>query len=572
MNAAARQVLSVNDRQAALAARFPQWVARTLDGMLDAAAAEFPDRPYVITDHQTWTYREVQDWSCRLAAGLTAFGIKRGDHVALVLANYPEFVALKFAIARVGAVAVPINMLNRRDELGYVLAQSDAVMLVTMDAFRGLDYLTMLDELANGWEKSGGGTNLPRLRDVVVFATGAMPSRTAATPFDALKGGAAGFESGAAPDPGAVADIVYTSGTTGPPKGVMLSHDQVLRTAYASAYARAFEDGRRIVFALPMYHVYGYGEGLLPVLFVGGAIVPQLKFAGPAMLKAIALHRATDALLVPTMTLAVIEAAQAGEYDLSSLASVISSGARAPERVWREITSVLGVSEITTGYGMTEVTASATVTRPDGPFEKLMATNGRMRDAGVAGDPAIGGRLVDYRVVDPASGAVLPPGEVGELRAKGPGVTRGYYNKPDETAAAFDSDGWLHTGDLGQIDRDGYLQLVGRLKESYRCGGEQVLPTEVEDLLTSHPSVAQAHVVPVPDLRMGEIGVAFVVLGQGIKVSADELLALVSSRLARFKVPKHLFLVDAATIPTTASGRARKFLLAEQAISMIEAL
>ena len=152
-----------------------------------------------------------------------------------------------------------------------------------------------------------------------------------------------------------------------------------------------------------------------------------------------------------------------------------------------------------------------------------------------------------------------------------PGVTRGYYNKPVESAAAFDSEGWLHTGDLGQIDRDGYLQLVGRLKESYRCGGEQVLPTEVEEL-TSHPSVAQAHVVPVPDLRMGEIGVAFVVLGQGIKVSADELLALVSSRLARFKVPKHLFLVDAATIPTTASGRARKFLLAEQAISMIEAL
>ncbi len=540
--------------------------------MLDLAADEFPDRPYVITDRQTWTYREVQDWSRRLAAGLTASGIERGENIALVMANYPEFVALKFAIARVGAVAVPINMLNRRDELGYVLAQSDAAMLVTMDRFRDLDYLAMLDELAPGWERGGGGTNLPRLRDVVVFATGAAPARAAARRFDALSGVAAEFEPCAVTSPDAVADIIYTSGTTGAPKGVMLSHDQVLRTAYASAYARAFEDGRRIVFALPMYHVYGYGEGLLPVLFVGGAIIPQLKFDAVATLEAIAVHRATDALLVPTMTLAVLEAAQAGDYDLSSLACVISSGTRTPERVWREIESVLGVSEITTGYGMTEVTASSTVTRPDDPFEKLLATNGRLRDAGIAGDPAIGGRLVDYRVVDSASGAVLPPGEVGELRARGPGVMRGYYNKPEETAAAFDADGWLHTGDLGRIDADGYLQLVGRLKESYRCGGEQVLPSEVENVLTSHPAVTQAHVVPVPDTRMGEIGVGFVVIGQGSKVSADELLALVSLRLARFKVPKYLFVVDASAIPTTASGRARKFLLAEQATDMVKAL
>jgi fatty-acyl-CoA synthase len=559
-------------RQAAIAARFPEWTPRTLDGMFDAAATEFPDRPYVITDDRMWTYRDMQEWSHRLASGLRALGVKRRDHVALVFANYPEFVALKVAIARVGAVAVPVNILNRRDELGYVLAQSDAVMLVTMNAFRDLDYLSMLDELIPGWEQSGRSINFPHLRNVIVFPTDDQPRRVSAAYFDVLESGpTTKLEvSGSSPDD--VADIIYTSGTTGAPKGVMLTHDQVLRTAYGSAYARAFEDGRRIVFSLPMYHVYGYGEGMLPVMFVGGAIIPQLKFDAAAMLTAIEQHRATDALLVPTMTLAMLDATQAGDYDLSSLFAVISSGARAPERVWNDITAVFGVSQISTGYGMTEVTASSTVTLPNDPIERLLNTNGRIRDAGVAGDPENYGRLVDYRVVDPESSDVLLPGFVGELRAKGIGVTQGYYNQPEETAALFDSEGWLHTGDLGKIDGDSYIYLVGRLKESYRCGGEQVLPTEVEDLLTSHPSVIQAHVVPVPDVRMGEIGVAFVVPTPGAEVTEEELLALVQSRMARFKVPKYLFLVDAAEIPTTASGRAKKFQLSAKAISRLEAI
>ena len=561
----------VADRQAALAARFPTWIARSLDGMLDAAAEGYPDRPYVITDAQSWTYRQLADWSRQLATGLIATGVKPGDHVALLMANYPEFVALKYAIARVGAVAVPLNILNRQAELGYVLAQSDAVLLVTMDCFRGLDTLAMLDQLMPGWERTGGGQALPRLRTVIVFPTASGQARALAMPFAALEqhepDGLA-FPSSA---PGAVADIIYTSGTTGAPKGVMLSHDQVLRTAFASAAARAFEDARRIVFALPMYHVYGYGEGMLSVLFVGGAIVPQLRFEAAEMLQAIARHRVTDVLLVPTMTLALLDVARDAAYDLSSLTSVLSSGARAPERIWREMRERLGVAEITTGYGMTEVTASSTVTRPDDPFERLLDSNGRLRDAGVAGDPALGSRLVAYRVVDPESEAVLPAGAVGELRAKGPGVTRGYYNKPAETAAAFDVEGWFRTGDLGRIDSDDYLVLAGRLKESYRCGGEQVLPSEVEDVLTSHPGVAQAHVVPLRDERMGEVGVALVVRCAGEDVTVEVLLALVRERLARFKVPRHLFFVGASEIPTTASGRARKFMLAETVIRMVEA-
>jgi fatty-acyl-CoA synthase len=219
---------------------------------------------------------------------------------------------------------------------------------------------------------------------------------------------------------------------------------------------------------------------------------------------------------------------------------------------------------------MTEVTASSTVTRPDDPIDKLQTTNGRLRDVGAAGDPAYGGKLVVYRVVDPESGRELPLGGVGELLANGPGVTAGYYHAPEATAAAFTADGWLRTGDLGHLDADGYLTLVGRRKESYRCGGEQVIPSEVEDVLTAHPAVVQAHVVPVPDARMGEVGVAFVVLRDAPSTAPQQLAEYCAQRLARFKVPKHVLPIRAEDIPVTPSGRAKKFLLTEKAIELLQ--
>ena len=560
---------TVNHRQAALARRFPAWQARTLDQMLDAAAAEFPTRPYLITDTQTWSYSDIKAWSERLAAGLLAAGVQPGDHVAMLMANHPEFVAVKFAIARVGAVAVPINFLNRRDELGYVLRQSDAVLLVTMDSFRGLDYLGFLDELAPGWAMQGGGTAFPRLKQVVVFPASGQAVRAGAQALGSLGDGAAPWQPVAHPGPASNSDIIYTSGTTGSPKGVMLSHDMMLRAAFGSAWGRAFEDGRRVLFSLPMYHVYGYVEGLLSVLFVGGAIVPRLKFDAVDTLEAVARHGVTDLLLIPTMTLALIDELKARPYVLEPLHSVLSSGGRSPAYIWQDIVDHLRPLEITTGYGMTEVTASSTVTRPDDPMSRLLNTNGRLRDVGPAGTGGPDGKLVVYRVVNPDTGQDVALGDIGELLARGPGVTAGYYNKPEATAEAFTADGWLRTGDLARMDAEGYLTLAGRRKESYRCGGEQVLPSDAEDLLATHPAVWQAHVVPVPDERMGEVGVACVVLRGQATVTPAELTAFCAQGLARFKVPRHILLMKAEDIPVTPSGRARKFLLVQQVSTLL---
>lgn len=564
----AKRQRRLEDRWAAIDG--PSWRPRRLEQLLDDVADRWPDRPYVITDDRTWTYAEMRAWSVQMAAGLIGSGVRPGDHVAVVMANHPEFVALKYAIARAGAVCVPINILSRRDELGYVLRQSDAVMLVTMDTFRGVDHLADLDELAAGWARRGGGDALPALRHVVVFPTGqAEPRRDVTTLAQLLQDAPPTTMPTLAVGADQDADVLYTSGTTGSPKGVLLTHDMLLRTAYGSAHARAFEDGRRVTFSLPMYHVYGYVEGMLAVPWVAGAIIPQLTFDPTSTLRAITRHRATDALFIPTMTLAILDQLDREDHDLTSLTSMISSGGISPPGSWERIEQRFSGVELTTGYGMTETTASTTVTRPDDTPERWRLTNGGLRDVGRASDDALGGHLVVYRVVDPTTGRAVPAGHVGELTCRGPGVTAGYYRKPEETAAAIDGDGWLHSGDLGRIDDDGYLTLVGRLKEVYRCGGEQVMPKEVEDVLATHPSVAAAHVVAVPDDRMGEIGVAWIVTTPGITIEPDQLVTWCAQRLARFKVPRHVLTIDPADIPCTPSGRPRKFLLAEMAAQRI---
>ncbi len=564
-----RRLPPLAQRRAALQSRHPRWVPRSLHVALDDAARRWGERPYVITDAATYSYTEIQQWSLRIARGLVGQGIRPGDHVGLEMANYPEFVACKFAISRAGATAVPINFLNRRDELAYALGQSRAVALIVMARHRNLDYVAMLDDIAPGWPTEGGGEALPDLRTVVLFENDGEIGREDVLTLAGLQASAPSTVDLPAVDPATTADILYTSGTTGGPKGVQLTHDMLLRTAYGAAYGRGFEDGRRIHFALPMYHVFGYVEGMLPAMFVGGAIIPHVAFDPVASLAAIEKHRATDMLAIPLMTQAVMDALVDRPTDLSSLASVLSSGTASPPGIWDRIDSELACDEVTTGYGMSETTASSTVTRPDDGPDKRRATNGRLRDAGVAGDPTLGGRLVAYRAVDPDTGQELGRGAIGELQAFGPGVTPGYWDNPDATSAAFTADGWLRTGDLGTIDEDDYVHLVGRLKDCYRCGGEQVVPTDIEDVLARHPGVAQALVVPVSDRRMGEVGVAFVVRRAGADVTPDELISLVADQLAKFKVPKHVLFLDTADIPVSASGRPRKFLLSEMAVTRL---
>jgi len=557
-------------RRSALEARFTPWPSMTLSQALDVAARDFGDRPFFITDERSYTYREIQDWSRRLAAGMIELGVVAGDHVALVIANYPEFAAIKFAIARIGAVCVPINFLLRAAEVGYMLEQSDATVLITMDAHRGLDYLESLDSLAPGWEGSGGGGAIPRLRQVVVFSPSGAERDGAMTFADLEAAGTdrsrdelAARESSA--DANSYCDILYTSGTTGNPKGVLLKHDQIVRMAYAAAYQRAFADGRRIAFPVPMYHVFGYVECLMAVIFVGGAVVPQVAFDADQMLTGVGRHRVSEIAAVPAVTLPLLAQFHRGDYDVSSVHAVFSTGGVAPPTIWDDIRDVFGDVECATGYGMTETTASITCANPEDD-DDMLETCGRLRSAGAAGDPDIGGNVAACTMVDPVSGAGLPPGEPGHLLVRGTVVTDGYYNKPEETALAFTEDGWLRTGDIGSIDADGVLRLTGRLKESLRVGGEMVMPREIEIVLNEHPQVVEAHVAGLPHDRMGEVVCAFVVLRDPDHApDPAELTEHCAAALARFKVPRHVLYITAADLPLTATGRVQKFRLTEMA-------
>jgi len=560
-----------------LQARHPQWHSLTLSQALDAAVVEFGPMPLVVTDAKSFTYSEVQSWSRAIAVGLIERGLRAGDHIALVMANFPEFVAVKYAIARIGAVAVPINFALRRQELTYILGQSDARALIIMDRLRDRDYLQDLDAIVPGWPLRAGGALLPQLEHVFVHSTGGrLPANVVSVESLAASGSAVSRAELTVRERGGDAhfrsDVIYTSGTTGQPKGVMLSHDMILRAAYASAYTRAFEKGRRILFSLPMYHVFGYVECLIAATFAGGAIVPRVSFEAPRFLEAAGTHAATEIVCVPMMTLKLLEAADSIGFDGRHLISMFNSGGASPPTIWRDIRDKLGAREVLTAYGMTETTASTTCTRPEDSDEYLLTTNGRFKFAGVAGDPALEGLLAIYKTIDPVSGADLSPGVPGELVALGPIVTTGYYKKPEETAAAFTPDGWLHTGDVGVVTSDGFLTLTGRLKETYRCGGEMVMPREIEDLLNTHPLVAQAHVVGIPDQKMGEVGCVCVIPAGDRRPEPKELIDLCSAGLAKFKVPRHVVFITAEELPLTATGRPQKFLLMEIARTRLAAL
>lgn len=553
---------SIDDRRAALRERRPQWRERTLAQALDEASAQWGPRPLVITDDAALTYAEVAEQAHRLADGLAALGVRPGDRVGLLMANYPNFVPLKFAVAMAGAVAIPFNYLYQRDELAYVLRQSRCSVLLTMTGFGGLDYLAMLDEIVPGWG-SGAQPALPELAHVVTFSTDGR-SRDGVLDVAGLDALGARNEGIGQPatDPQQIADILYTSGTTGSPKGVMVSHDAVLRTAYATALTRAFEDGRRILFSLPCYHMFGYIEGLLGAMEVGGAIIPQTAFDPARYFAGIEAHRATEILAVPTMTVALLQHPDRVTRDLSSLVALLSGAAPAPTWVYERARAELGVVEITTGYGMTECGGAMTMTRPEDPLTQHTQTVGAVKIAGAA---SVSGSdlLCTYRTIDPVTGDVLPSGAEGELVSAGHTMMAGYWEKPEETAAAL-RDGWVHSGDLGRVREDGYLQITGRSKELYKSGGELVMPKEIEELLTGQAGVSQAYAVGVPDERWGEIGCAYVVLDPGATVSTEDLLQLCRDKLARFKVPKHIRIITADELPTTPTGKVQKFRLVQQ--------
>lgn len=552
--------LDVAARRRAMELRHPEWRETTLDVYLDRAAADFGGLPLLLTDQESLSYDDVVRLSHRIAGGLAALGVDRGDRVGVVMANYPVTVPLLFAIWRIGAVAVPLNTLYRPEELAFALGDAQCAFLVLMARFGSRSFESEMDVALPGW-RDGTCPQLPELGGGLVF-----DDRNPQAFFDALPEGEP-VDSAAQPHDAAV--IMFTSGTTGSPKGVVQTHDNLTRAAYAGAYHQAFEPGRRAVFSLPLYHGFGLVVGLLSGIVVGGAIIPLLRFDPDAILRAVGSHRATFLMGVPTMTIALLKQAKAGHYDLSSLTAIHSAAAPTPSWVWREIQETFGCEEIFTSYGQTETTATIVCTSPGDPIDIVSSTQGRIVEAGVAGIPECGGRIAEFKTIDPETGADLPEGSAGELCTRGPMNTLGYFRRPEETEKLFLPGGWLRMGDLGQFLPDGNLFLTGRAKELYKSRGELVSPKELEQLLTAHPAISQAFFIGMPDDEWGECGCAWIVREEGQRIEAEEIMAYLAERVARYKLPRDIWFIAETDLPKTGTGKVQKNRLKDIALQML---
>lgn len=566
----------IRKRVETLLAEYPVWPRRTIGDHFDRAVERYGNRPYILTEEKQYTYAQVQQEANRVARGLLALGIKPREHVALLMGNYPEFVISVLALNKIGAVCVPINTMLKEKELEFLLRDSDAVALIVNDRLGKTNYIDILSNVLPGfnqesWPQDQPFEEFPLLRSVVVFSPEGHDYQGTIS-WEALL--AMGEQVSEAERqnvqrevayPDETCFIMYTSGTTDLPKGAMLTHDMLLRGTYASCLTRAAQDGRRIYFPLPLYHIFAIEQGFLFVTFVGGAIIPHLQFSPQAALSLIEKHGANDILCVPSILLAILNCPQIKSFDLSSLSAALCAATPAPLPLWKRARDELGLTELCTGYGMTEVAGAGVLTWPGDDIEILATRVGRFMYGGSGGLQEFGGCNIQYKVVDPFTGQDLPPGSEGELVCRGNIVTRGYYKRPEANATLIDKDGWLRTGDLGIIHPDGLIQLTGRSKEMYKTSGENVLPKEVEEYISNHPKVNQVYVVGVPHRIMGEVGAAFIELKPGETSSRKEIIEFCRKGLAKFKVPLHVFFVSAEELPFTATGKVQKFKLVEEA-------
>ena len=517
-------------------------LGETIGDSLRRTVERFGDRDAIVVRSQGYraTYRQLWDQSTALARALLASGVQKGDRVGIWSPNRFEWVITQFATARIGAILVNINPAYKTSELQYVLTQSGISLLIHARAFRSSDYVAMVDEV---------GRHCPELRETIVIDTG----------WAALleRGGAVSEADLAARESCLQFDdpinIQYTSGTTGFPKGATLSHHNILNNGYLVGEMIKYTEQDRVCIPVPFYHCFGMVMGNLGCSSHGACmVVPAEAFDPLATLDAIAAERCTSLYGVPTMFIAQLAHPRFKEFDLSSLRTGIMAGSPCPVEVMKQVQSSMHMPEVTICYGMTETSPVSTQSSWDDPLDRRVSTVGRVHPH------------VEIKIVDPESGAIVPRGVAGELCTRGYSVMIGYWGNEAATREAIDLAGWMHTGDLATADDEGYVNIVGRIKDMIIRGGENVYPREVEEYLYTHPAVLDVQVIGVPSERYGEEVMAWVKRRPGMTVTDEDLVAFCRGRIATFKIPSYWKFVD--EFPTTVTGKVQKFKMREMAV------
>lgn len=547
----------------------------TIGDLLDLRADELPLQEAVVYScypefdrlHEVrWTYQEYRERANQVACGLMALGLNKGDHIAVWAINLPEWVLLEMAAAKAGLVLVTVNPAYRAHELEYVLKQGDVRALFLMAQVRDHDCLATLRSLVTPGTRNGdvSSERLPLLRSVCLLGT--TPSgvfeqkRWRPTLFQEMVAAGTQIRADAlrvrqaSVGPLDPAQIQYTSGTTGFPKGAILLHRNIFNNAMIVARQWGLGSHDRYCNLMPFFHTAGCVIGMLGPLAAGAVVHPLMTFHPLTALQIISREGCTTVLAVPTMLLAMLQHPDFEKYDLSSLVRVGTGGASVPVSLIELVTERMG-ADVCNFFGQTEASPFITKTLPDDPFELKATTVGLPLPHS------------EVKLINPATGNVVPWEERGELCCRGYQVMAGYYKMSEQTNAAIDSQGWLHTGDLATMNAQGYLNIVGRLKEMVIRGGENIFPREIEEFLLRHPKVADVYVVGVPDAFFGEELLAVVRSKEGEEATEQELREFCKGKISHQKIPRYFQFVDA--YPMTASGKVQKFVLREQAIQAL---
>ncbi|MGA2188692.1 MAG: AMP-binding protein [Steroidobacteraceae bacterium] len=533
-------------------------VYRSVDGVLKAAAAEGPERLALAAPRQSlrFTFAELDAAVDEIARGLIACGLEPGERIGIWAPNCAEWVLTLFAAARAGLTLVNLNPAYRALEMDFALKLVGCRALVFAPRFKTSDYAGMLAALIPELAGAAPGRLLcaayPELRLLVQLGEIPLAGTLA---FDDLA--AAGRDPDApAPasvntraDPDDVFNIQFTSGTTGTPKGAMLTHFNLVNNGFFVGEGMRLTPRDRVCIPVPLYHCFGMVLGVLAAMTHGAAsILPGEGFDPLAVLETVANEGCTALHGVPTMFIALLEHARFREFDLSSLRTGIMAGSPCPTAVMRRVVAEMHMPEVTICYGMTETSPVSFQSQPDDTLERRVGTVGRVHPH------------VSVKIIDP-QGRVTPRGVAGELLTRGYSVMRGYWNDPLRTREAIDAGGWMHTGDLGVIDEQGYCNIVGRVKDMIIRGGENVSPREIEEFLYRHPAVLDVAVVGVPDAKYGEEVCACIQLRAGASASEEEIREFCRSQIAHYKVPRYVRFVD--SFPLTISGKVQKYLIRE---------
>jgi len=537
----------------------------TIGEFLEKMVEKDPYREFMVYPDRDlrFTYKEFNERVNLMAKGLLEIGMIPGDHLGIWARNIPDWLTVAFATAKIGVVLVTVNTAYKSHELDYVLRQSDMKALAIIDGFRDVNYVQTLYELVPELKSHERGKlkskDFPHLKSVIYL--GQEKHRGMYNTNELMLLGNHGNEAEfqrikSSRNNEEVINMQYTSGTTGFPKGVMLTHRNILNNGYYIGERQKLTKKDRVCLPVPLFHCFGIVLGVLAVVTHGGTLVMVEIFDPLLVLAAVQKERATALYGVPTMFIAEFTHPMFDMFDLSSLRTGIMAGSPCPIEAMKKVMEDMNMTEVTIAYGLTEASPVFTQTRVDDPIEKKVETVGKSMPH------------IDVKIIDPNTGETLGPYQTGEIICRGYNVMKGYYKMPEMTAESIEKNGWLHSGDLATVDKDGYYTIVGRIKDMIIRGGENIYPREIEEFLYTMPGIKDVQVVGIPDEKYGEIVGAFIILEEKFKITEEDVRDYSMTKIARYKVPKYVFFVG--EFPLTASGKIQKFKLKKMAVELLK--